>query len=376
MAFLWVVVVLAVCGFGGFVEGSGFEVTIGAGRDETRPWVVRFCLENDGGADVHLLRWGTPFEQGLTSPPGILLDAKQKPQPYSGKYKKRVLSMVSSNNILELKKGLKECNDVDLKSAFRLDVGSFTFTPQFDISEIHDQQIVRTHTIHSDGVNFTFHNPVALDPKAHGSFLESNAKRIRHVVRTATHAVHVDVSCTAVWNITTMAAKALQKLQDAVTWTQNCPLLNKTAHLTRWMGAATQQVSDLVEQMYTRAITKMSSVTNLVIECELSNVQADPFGCDVATTAITDGSTWTTKMCDQFYHMPDDGPHGNGMDSRWGSIIHELTHFNDVGPTTDNAGTYGSLLCRNLAANTPLLAQNNADNFEYVIEEPNGPLPC
>jgi uncharacterized Zn-binding protein involved in type VI secretion len=55
-----------------------------------------------------------------------------------------------------------------------------------------------------------------------------------------------------------------------------------------------------------------------------------------------------------------------GPDSRAGTLIHELSHFLDIGGTVDHQ--YGEIFCLELAKYEPDKALFNADNFEYFIE--------
>lgn len=55
-----------------------------------------------------------------------------------------------------------------------------------------------------------------------------------------------------------------------------------------------------------------------------------------------------------------------GQDSRAGTLVHELSHFDDVGGTKDVV--YGADDAKNLAKKKPADAQKNADNFEYYME--------
>ena len=52
-----------------------------------------------------------------------------------------------------------------------------------------------------------------------------------------------------------------------------------------------------------------------------------------------------------------------GKDSRVGTLLHEMSHFVDVGNTKDH--DYGQAACLMLATKKPVEALNNADNFEY-----------
>ncbi len=66
-------------------------------------------------------------------------------------------------------------------------------------------------------------------------------------------------------------------------------------------------------------------------------------------------------LCKSFWTAPV-----TGTDSRAGTIVHELSHFNVVAGTDDLG--YGQTNARNLASTDPVKALNNADNHEYFAE--------
>jgi len=70
----------------------------------------------------------------------------------------------------------------------------------------------------------------------------------------------------------------------------------------------------------------------------------------------------TIYCCSAFWPAPVAG----GWDTKAGTLIHELSHFDDICGTRDHA--YGTTNCRNLARNNPAQAVNNADNYEYYCE--------
>ncbi len=61
-----------------------------------------------------------------------------------------------------------------------------------------------------------------------------------------------------------------------------------------------------------------------------------------------------------------------GTDSKAGTLIHEMSHFNVVASTTD--WVYGQASAKNLAITSPAKAVTNADNHEYFAENA-PPLP-
>jgi len=67
-------------------------------------------------------------------------------------------------------------------------------------------------------------------------------------------------------------------------------------------------------------------------------------------------------LCEAFWSAREAG----GFDTKAGTLIHELSHFNTIGQTGDYA--YGVTAARNLASNDPERATANADNYEYFCE--------
>jgi peptidyl-Lys metalloendopeptidase len=72
-------------------------------------------------------------------------------------------------------------------------------------------------------------------------------------------------------------------------------------------------------------------------------------------------------LCGAFWAAPL-----TGTDSKAGTLIHEMSHFDVVANTDDYA--YGQTAARNLAASNPDQAIRNADNHEYFAEN-TPPLP-
>jgi peptidyl-Lys metalloendopeptidase len=66
-------------------------------------------------------------------------------------------------------------------------------------------------------------------------------------------------------------------------------------------------------------------------------------------------------LCKVFWTAP-----ATGTDSKAGTLVHEMSHFDVVAGTEDWA--YGKTDARNLAINNPTRAVDNADNHEYFGE--------
>ena len=71
---------------------------------------------------------------------------------------------------------------------------------------------------------------------------------------------------------------------------------------------------------------------------------------------------------DDFDPAPATGP-----DSKAGTLVHEMSHYNSVGGTddvvmADGKTAYGQKRCEKLAKEDPAGAKNNAGSFEYFVE--------
>jgi hypothetical protein len=62
-----------------------------------------------------------------------------------------------------------------------------------------------------------------------------------------------------------------------------------------------------------------------------------------------------------------DSAPATGEDSKAGTLAHEMSHFNDIGGTEDHA--YGKKGAKALAKKNPTAAMDNADNYEYFVED-------
>lgn len=92
--------------------------------------------------------------------------------------------------------------------------------------------------------------------------------------------------------------------------------------------------------------------------------QTVTFHCDCDSSAyayVYPSNPYNIWLCNAFWNAP-----AKGTDSKAGTLIHEMSHFNVVAGTNDYA--YGQTACKKLASKTPRKAINNADNHEYYAE--------
>ena len=125
---------------------------------------------------------------------------------------------------------------------------------------------------------------------------------------------------------------------------------------TSWFGAMDQTRWNHVKATY-QAIEDMVIAGSIAFHC------GDPT-CTNSVYAFvypSDTSTHTVYLCGAFWTAPT-----SGTDSKAGTLIHEWTHYNDTGTTSDHQ--YGKTGAGTLALSNPTQAVDNADNYEYFAE--------
>jgi peptidyl-Lys metalloendopeptidase len=94
------------------------------------------------------------------------------------------------------------------------------------------------------------------------------------------------------------------------------------------------------------------------------NNQSVVVSCACTSTAyayVYPTQPYKIYVCKAFWNAPN-----TGTDSKAGTLVHEMSHFNVVAATDDHA--YGQSACKSLATSNPTRALDNADSHEYFAE--------
>lgn len=143
---------------------------------------------------------------------------------------------------------------------------------------------------------------------------------------------------------------------------QNTPvsLRPSSARYTEWFGAYSAARYTQVQQGMSRIA---SATTNQTIgfNCDCSNQP----GVDPSRTFafVFPSDAYNMTLCDVFFLVPREG-----TDSKSGTIVHEISHFNIVAATDDFGSALDQQGSRNLANSSPSSAIRNANAFEYFAE--------
>lgn len=146
---------------------------------------------------------------------------------------------------------------------------------------------------------------------------------------------------TAHSNAITMAGKALVQLKTSNPY-----------QFTWWFGPAT---TTAIKTVNTHFVAINDAFVNKTVTYDCSC--RDNYYAYVYPT-----QPYKIYVCNAFWSAP-----ATGRDSKAGTLIHEMSHFNAVAGTSDYV--YGATGAHNLALRTPKKALNNADNHEYFAED-------
>ncbi|KAB5594811.1 Peptidyl-Lys metalloendopeptidase [Ceratobasidium theobromae] len=130
-----------------------------------------------------------------------------------------------------------------------------------------------------------------------------------------------------------------------------------TTRYTTWFGSYTASRLSTVRSHFTAIGTDATSTNYDCTTCQNTS------GIDYDSTYayVYSDEPGTIYLCGVFWDAPV-----TGTDSRAGTIVHENSHFEVNGGTSD--WVYGQTSAKSLASSNPTRAIDNADNHEYFAE--------
>jgi peptidyl-Lys metalloendopeptidase len=147
----------------------------------------------------------------------------------------------------------------------------------------------------------------------------------------------------AVGAATTMSGEAMSYL--------NSTKPGPTARYTTWFGTYSSGGWSTAQSHFA-AISDAFNTKPLTLDC----------GCKKNYYAyVYSNKPYVIYVCKVFWTAPM-----TGTDSKGGTLIHEMSHFNVVAGTDDWA--YGQSAAKSLATSDPSKALDNADSHEYFAE--------
>ena len=314
---------------------------------------IRYTLTNTAGTAQTVLKWGTPLE-GFNGDI-FRVTADGKPVVYTGRVVKRGAPL--PEEYVTLAPGGSASADVDLAQAYDIsDVGDYSVefsskvmdlgagTPA-DLASRKTYAAFAPKTLRSNVATFklTERRP-RLERLMKGP--EEEPPGLKTPVFTGCTETRKSTLTTALNNAQTYAASAQIALASVTpSAATKCP------RYPEWFGAYDAARLATVTDHFNKIADALNNKT-ITFNC----------GCNENYYAyVYPTKPYEIYLCNLFWSAPE-----KGTDSQFGTIIHEVSHFNVVAGTDDHV--YGQSGCRSLATSNPSWAIENADSHEYFAE--------
>ena len=196
---------------------------------------------------------------------------------------------------------------------------------------------------------------VAIDDgklRAHSGVLASTSAAVWVEGRAAVQEKRPGGSCTStqqsqIAQATTVAGQYAAAARDYLGGSASA-----TPRYTTWFGSFSTGGWNTARTHFTAIASAFATQTITVdCSCRQKNVYA----------YVYPDQPYNIYVCGAFWSAP-----ASGTDSKAGTLVHEMSHFNVVAATDDFA--YGQTACKALAQSNPSQALNNADSHEYFAE--------
>ena len=309
--------------------------------------VVRVRLSNAGAQDLYLLHWQTAV-RGVQ---GDIFDVRLngEPVPYVGRLYK--WARPQAEDYVRVPAGGSVSAEVDL-------------TAYYDMSAT-GEYTVRYRTAVQDalsgvGTKIGAAGPGEIESNELSFGVERGERgRLLQAFRQADFSAKAltpgFVSCTSTRQtaLTTALGNAESISLKARDYLNNVPVANRptdTAYRT-WFGAYLASRYSTVQSHFT-AIHSAFATKTVEFYCDCN---------DSAYAYVYSNQPYKIHLCNAFWNAPN-----LGIDSKAGTLVHEMSHFTVVAGTSDYA--YGTSACQRLARTNPKKAVNNADSHEYFAE--------
>ena len=300
--------------------------------------VIYVTIANPTNHTIKVLKWYTPAEE--VEEPLFAVNRDGEPVSYTGAIYKR--PQPTGNDYVSLKAGESLTRAVPLSQYYDLSVtGSYSIA--YDVaswnlsSEKGGGNFDKVETLTSNSLELKIEgrqSAVSFDAAA----LAAAAGSTSFTKCTTSQQSTLNTART---QASTYASGALGYLQSGL----------QGLRYTTWFGVYNSS-------RYNTVTNHFSSISNAWDNAAVT------FNCGCKKkyyAYVYPTQPYTIYVCSVFWTAPM-----TGTDSKAGTLIHEMSHFNVVASTDDFV--YGQAGAKNLAITDPAKAINNADNHEYFAE--------
>lgn len=305
-------------------------------------------LHNNSDSDIAVLTWRSPFGDSLDADVFSIRDTEVLPGldyelPYNSLLFKRAdplpahFVIVAAGQSVSARTRLASYYAVDIESNYRVQYRS-------DIRYLPADEVVAKS------------GPISA--KLLSAPVESNTVELNLQVLPATRAAVAPgfAECSAseqsLLQSALLSAENIARNSVIALGSLNVAQRASSPRYLEWFGQYSETRFNIVRTGYDNLLSSLEN-TQIDFVCGCTREQTFAF--------INRTRPFEINLCPVFWSTTE-----NGRDSRAGTIVHELSHFNEVIGTFDFQ--YGQTDSRQLAIDNPDQAVFNADNYEYFAE--------
>jgi peptidyl-Lys metalloendopeptidase len=357
-------IVLVCLSFSSFARSNNLSVSLSVSDRATvsdQEVMVDVIFTNNGSTPLSIAKWFVP--EGALEGDLFLLSRDGKQVPYLGPIIKRAAP--TAQDMITLAPGESITRSVDISGMYDLSA-SGEYKMQYGVASSQlfgraspratqdllknsmEQTVdVGMESLMSNEVG-TFvegrNNPLA-------SLGEANFGADKSALLGAKSSIAYSGRCSASQQstLTSAVAAASNMANSSVSYLNG--ISGNTPRFTTWFGSATSSALSEIRTDYAKIKDALDNKP-LVLDCS----------CKQSYYAyVYPTQPYKVYLCRAFWSAPM-----TGTDSKGGTLVHELSHFNVIAGTGDFA--YGQSAAKSLAISNPTQARNNADSHEYFSE--------
>lgn len=306
------------------------------------PLWIEVTLRNNNPQSVQFLAWNTPFEGSFNADMFQIDGIKAT---YLGALVKRAAPEAGEIRTLAPGAALHATIDLAQGYAFAQD-GTATVRLATTI-----MQVVSAKTGHGLALEA---QPLTSNPLAislHDTWL--TAKQWQAPLPQSGTANCSASQSSAIGSALSAATSMASDATGALSSTSEAKRPDAARYVT-WFGAYTAQRYNTVSSHFANIRSNLSKVS---VDCTCDGVSSP----ESTFAYVYPTKPYTIHVCGAFWQAAV-----SGTDSKGGTLVHEMSHFNVIAGTNDHV--YGQTAARNLAQTNPSQAIDNADNHEYFAE--------
>lgn len=291
---------------------------------------VTVTVTNVARHPIHVLRWQLPDEELVGSLFKVTRDGQRV--AYTGPLVKRTAPTAGDH--VKLDPGETLTYVVELTSAYALDRNG-RYTIEYFAGGTHG---AGRPVLQSDALYL---------------WLEGrSAKQVQAPPAPGTGKLSYTGNCSASQqtSLEQAVAAATTYANGAVTYLAQSP--SATPRFVKWFGAFSTAGWNTARSHFV-AVQDAFTTKDITLDCRCKKKTVYAY--------VYPTQPYKIYVCGAFWSAPM-----TGTDSKAGTLIHEMTHFDVVAGTEDYA--YGQTAAASLAINNPAQALDNADNHEYFAE--------